>query len=207
MSNLVIMEDKHIEREQLVHAEVIEYHHSQKSPVSLVIASPTSTQSYDDQPASPLSTQRGDESASSPMSSQREEGDGEEEANSDPRQKMDLSLVRFYTPCMDTFRELLDDLPPFANGKKLSWFQRHDQQEIDASWIELNEDGENVLVNLRKNQNTGLWENMNDHRENLTFTDCEELLKHARSWPIPVGHYRDYTVMWGNAKGLMRIYG
>lgn len=208
MSKFVIIEDQHMLREDSVQMEVIDYNHnSPPSPIlEVVTLSPSTYENDDARSPSPLSTQRGDEIPSSPTSSQREDGDGQEDVNVELRPKMDVSTVRFYTPNMESLKEILDDLPDFAQGKKLSWFQRDDQADIDVAWMETNDAGDNELVNLRRTPVTRVWKNMLEFG-NLIFSDSDELLQHARSWPIPIGYFRDYTVMWGNAKGLMRIYG
>ena len=118
------------------------------------------------------------------------------------------ACVRIYTPSLGALRDVMEHQPSFFSGKTIMWCHRTTQSEIDAAWFEHNEKGEMVLFNMRRNSRTGLWELMEQCPfGNLEFEDSDDLLQHARSWPIPQHHFRDYKLKFGAFTGLIRVFG
>ena len=118
------------------------------------------------------------------------------------------ACVRIYTPSLGALRDVMEHQPAFFSGKTIMWCHRTTQSEIDAAWFEQNETGEMVLFNMRRNSRTALWELMEQCPfGNLEFEDSDDLLQHARSWPIPQHHYRDYKLKFGAFTGLIRVFG
>ena len=124
------------------------------------------------------------------------------------QQVLSDACVRIYTSSLCALRDVVEHPPQFFTGKTIMWCHRPSQSEIDAVWIEKNPDGEEVLVNLRRNSRSAVWESMEYCPfGSLEFEDGDDLLQHANSWPIPKGYFRDYKLKFGAFTGLIRIYG
>ena len=128
--------------------------------------------------------------------------------DSDSGDVLEKTPVTFYCSNVSVLTRVLNDFPDFATGRRILWKERKDQSHIDATYVEKRGE-DHVLVNLRKNASTGQWENLNDFSQqgSFIFTDQDALLLHATEWPIPPGLFRDYVLLMGRSKGLLRIYG
>ena len=116
-----------------------------------------------------------------------------------------VQSVRFFTPSLATFSQVLERLPGFVQNRTVIWIQRSSQLDVDALYFDINRD---EWVNVRQLPGTPEWLFMSESiNGNLEFRDIDDLRQHARSWPIPPGGYRDYKlVITRTNKALVRVY-
>ena len=72
------------------------------------------------------------------------------------QQVLSDACVRIYTSSLCALRDVVEHPPQFFTGKTIMWCHRPSQSEIDAVWIEKKPDGEEVLVNLRRNSRSAV---------------------------------------------------